>query len=48
MKKNYEMPEITVTVLTQDVLLNESVIDSNSAGANDWTWNLDSIWNKFW
>ena len=46
MKKNYETPEITVTILKQDVLLGESVVDAQG-GNNEWSWNLDSIWNKF-
>ncbi len=47
MKKNYEMPEITVTILKQDVLLGESVVDDAANSSWNSTW-LDSIWNKFW
>ncbi len=46
MKRNYEMPEITVTILKQDILLGESVVDTNET-TNKWFWTLDSIWNKF-
>ncbi len=48
MKKNYETPEIIVTLLKQDVLLGESVVDAQSGTASEeWGWTLDSIWNKF-
>ena len=49
MKKNYETPEITVTILKQDVLLGESVVDTaaGDASTSEWGWTLDSIWNKF-
>ncbi len=47
MKKNYETPEITVTLLKQDVLLSESVVDEKAGAANNWGWTLDSIWNRF-
>jgi hypothetical protein len=46
-KKNYETPEITVTILKQDVLLGESVVDTKAGEASEWGWTLDSIWNKF-